>query len=293
MEGKTVKKSRVESVEILESGSGQQTESSKSKDTQVYDIQVEGTKNFFAEGCLAHNCMLRRKKEDVLKELPGKSRALVPMDIDNRKEYNKAEEDLIKYLKEIDIEKAKKAKRAETLAKIATLRRLAVKGKMRQAKDWIEDFIEYEKLVVFTWHKETADELMNRFGKQAVKLVGGMSSKQREAAKEAFQNDDKIRLFVGNVAAAGEGITLTAASNAVFVEHPRTPGGLKQGEDRIHRIGQEMPVTCWNLVADNTIDEEIVKSLEAKMATATEVIDGEEADAEDSIFNEVIDKLAN
>ena len=242
---------------------------------------------------LTREVMLRRKKEDVLKELPNKSRALVPMDIDNRKEYNKAEEDLIKYLKEIDIEKAKKAKRAETLAKIATLRRLAVKGKMRQTKDWIEDFIEYEKLVVFTWHKETADELMNRFDKQAVKLVGGMSDKQREAAKEAFQNDDKIRLFVGNVAAAGEGITLTAASNAVFVEHPRTPGGLKQGEDRIHRIGQEMPVTCWNLVADNTIDEEIVKSLEAKMATATEVIDGEEADAEDSIFNEVIDKLAN
>lgn len=256
----------------------------------MYDIQVEGTRNFFAEGCLAHNCMLRRKKEDVLKELPSKSRALVPMEIDNRKEYNDAREDLIAYLKEIDLEKAKRAKRAETLAKIATLRRLAVKGKMKQAMDWIEDFIENEKLVVFTYHQETAQQLMDRFEKQAVKLVGGMTDKQREKAKSSFQTDENTRLFVGQITAAGEGITLTAASNAAFIEHPWTPAGVRQGEDRIHRIGQEMPVTIWNLIADDTIDQEIAQGLEKKMKIMDEVIDGEETEDE-GMFNEIIDKL--
>jgi SNF2 family DNA or RNA helicase len=161
---------------------------------------------------------------------------------------------------------------------------------MKQAIDWIEDFIENEKLVIFTWHQETAQKLVDKFGKQAVKLVGGMTGKQREKAKDSFQNDENIRLFVGNVAAAGEGITLTAASNAAFIEHPQTPGGLKQGEDRIHRIGQEMPVTIWNLVGGDTIDEEFVQSLEAKKQVMSEVIDGEDI-SEESMFDEMIDKL--
>lgn len=239
---------------------------------------------------LVRECMIRRKKEDVLKELPSKSRTFIPMEIDNREEYNKARDDLIKYLQEIDPEKAKRAKRAETLAQIATLRRLVVRGKMKQAIDWIEDFIENEKLVVFTYHQETAKQLMDHFENQAVKLVGGMTDKQREKAKNSFQNDENIRLFVGQIAAAGEGIDLFAASNVAFVEHPWTPGGLKQGEDRVHRIGQTLPVTCWNLVGSNTIDEEIAQSLEAKMQTMSEVIDGEGI-SEGSMFDEIINKL--
>ena len=293
MEGKTAKKSRVESVEILESGSGQKTESSKSKDTQVYDIQVEGTRNFFAEGCLAHNCMLRRKKEDVLKELPSKQRAIVPMNIDNRNEYDEAYDDLIKYLKKIDPEKAKRAKRAETLSKISTLRRLAVQGKMKQSIEWISDFIEEEKLVVFTWHQETAQRLMDSFTKHAVKIVGGMTDKQRQKSEESFQTSDKTRLLVGNITACGEGRTLTAASNAAFIEHPWTPGGLQQGEDRVYRIGQTMPVTCWNLVANNTIDEDIATRLEEKAKTMGEVIDGDEHSEGQKLFDEIIDKITN
>src|SRR5690606_31128859 len=100
---------------------------------------------------LTSTIMIRRRKADVLKDLPEKLYSFVPMELDNEKEYRTAEAEFIEYLRNVKgKEAAEKAKKAEHLVKIEELKQLAVKGKMKQAISWIKDFIEDgNKLVVF------------------------------------------------------------------------------------------------------------------------------------------------
>lgn len=238
---------------------------------------------------LTNTVMIRRKKEDVLTDLPPKIYGTIPFEINNRKEYKKAENDFIKYIKEAKGEKAAtKAGNAEVLTRINGLKQISVRGKLKQAKDWIHNFIESNgKLVVFAIHKETIDSLMQEFGDQAVKIDGSVSTQKREVAVEQFQNDDSIRLFVGNISAAGVGITLTAASNVAFLELPWTPGELQQASDRCHRIGQQENVNIYYLLASGTIEEEIAELIDKKRQVLDSVLDGKETDQE-SLLTELI-----
>lgn len=236
---------------------------------------------------LVREIMIRRKKEDVLKDMKGKVRSITPLEIDNRKEYKRAYTDLINYLREIDVNRAVKAQRAKTLAKINTLKQLAVKGKLAQATNWVEDMIENEKLVLFVYHTNTAKMFMEKFGNQAVQYVGGMTKKQRQQAQDKFWKDDNIRLFVGNIEAAGTGINLQCASHVAFLEFPWSPGLYSQCEDRLDRIGQKNLVNVWNLIAQNSIEENIIVKLENKAKVISAVVDGEDGD-DTGIFNELI-----
>ncbi len=242
---------------------------------------------------LNRELLLKRNKEDVLKELPPKTRSIVPLEIDNKKEYKKAEDDLINYLKEIDTERAKRAERAEMLIKINTLKQLAIKGKIKQAKDWLADFAENEKLVVFVHHKDTVEQLMEHFNKSAVKIVGGMTHKKRQESEDKFWNDSNIRLLIGNIDAAGTGLNLQISSNPVFLEYPWSPGLYSQAEDRCHRKGQENAVISWNLIANNTIEESMVKMLDEKSQIISEVVDGNQSEDNSGMFNALIDSLGN
>lgn len=239
---------------------------------------------------LVNTIMLRRKKADVLKELPAKQRAIVPLEIANRKEYNKVEQDFINWVRETKgKEAAKKASNAEVLGQIEALKQVTIKGKMKAAIDWIKDFIDIDgKLVVFCTHKATIDSLMEQFSDIAVKVDG--STQDKQAAVDAFQDDENVRLFVGNIKAAGTGITLTTASNVVFLELPWTPGDLEQAADRCHRIGQEADaITIWHLLAQNTIEEEIVQMLDKKRKVLDQVLDGKQPE-EESLLTELIKK---
>jgi len=143
--------------------------------------------------------------------------------------------------------------------------RLPVRGKMKQALAWIENFLESgEKLVVFATHKATIHALEREYGTMAVKIDGSVPSEKRQAIVESFQNDPKVRLFIGNIKAAGVGITLTAASNVVFLELDWTPALLEQAEDRCHRIGQPNAVNIYYILAADTIDAQIAAMLERK-----------------------------
>lgn len=253
-----------------------------------YGIDYTGASNVVElHNILIKEVMLRRKKEDVLKELPDKIRSVIQLNIDNRKEYDRAYHDLINYLQEIDHQRAVRAMRAKTLAKINVLKQLAVAGKVNQAINWVEDMIENEKLVLFVYYKNTANSMYERFQKQAVKLVGGMSKKQRKDAENKFNEDENTRLFIGNIESAGTGLNLQVASHVAFLEFPWSPGLYSQCEDRCHRIGQKYIVNVWNLIAKNTIEEGIITKLENKAKTVAQVIDGEDADT-GGIFNELI-----
>lgn len=237
--------------------------------------------------------MIRRMKEDVLQELPNKMFSVVPMELNNKSEYKKAESDFIQYLKESDPKSVGKAKRAEHLVKLNRMRRLAVKGKLKTAIDWIQDFIEEEKLVLFCIHRDVVEEIAKKFKKEAVHLYGGMSSTVRQKAIDKFQNDDQIRLFVGNIEAAGEGITLHSASNAAFIEFPWKPSAVDQAADRIHRIGQESKsVNIYNLIAEKTVDEEMISLIDKKRNITSQITDGRPV-SEEKMIKELMERYRN
>jgi SWI/SNF-related matrix-associated actin-dependent regulator 1 of chromatin subfamily A len=238
---------------------------------------------------LVDTIMIRRKKSDVLKDLPDKTRTVVPIELINKDEYYSAEDDFISYLKRTKgIAAAEKASNAEAFASIEGLKQLAVKGKLSHSIDWIKDFLELEeKLVVFATHKFAIEALISEFSAIAVKVDGSVSSPLRQQAVDKFQNDPKVRLFIGNIQAAGIGITLTASSNVAFLEYPWNPSQLDQAEDRVHRIGQKDAVNIYYLLSMNTIEERIVNLLDSKRKVIDAILDGVETD-QSSLLGELL-----
>jgi len=225
--------------------------------------------------------MIRRKKSEVLKDLPSKlPPAFVPIEISNRDEYLKAEKDFIKYLEETEGSKAaRKAKNAEALVKMGVLRQLCVEGKTKEAVEWIRNFLESEeKIVIFTVHKAPIDRLMKEFGKVAVKIDGSVPMNKRAEVERKFQENESTRILFGNIGAAGTGLNLTAASSVAFLELPWTPGEIAQAEDRIHRIVQKKTVSVYYLHAHDTIESEIAKILDKKKEILHAVLDGREVE---------------
>ena len=238
---------------------------------------------------LTSTIMLRRLKKDVLDDLPEKIRSFIPIELDNREEYNDAEFDFISFIEERKGKAAaQRVSNAETLTKIETLKQLAVKGKLNMVTRWIEDFLDTDnKLVVFATHRFVIDHLMSVFGGMAVKIDGSVSGGKRDKAVQEFQHNNQVRLFVGNIKAAGIGLTLTAASNVAFIELPWTPGDLVQAEDRCHRIGQKDTVNIHYLLAEDTIEETVAKLLDHKRKVLDSVLDGQVTE-EESLLTEII-----
>ena len=142
---------------------------------------------------LRRSCFVRRLKSEVLPQLPAKRQVVLPVALDNEKEYRLAEEDVIAWLREQPLDlgeleaKVAAALRAERLAQLNTLKRLAARGKASAALAWIDDFLASdEPLVVFSGNREVQELLLDRFP-DALHLLGGDSIQQREAAVDAFQ----------------------------------------------------------------------------------------------------------
>jgi len=241
---------------------------------------------------LTSTIMIRRRKADVLKDLPEKLYSFIPMELSNETEYRVAEEEFIQYLRLTKgKEAAEKAKKAEHLVKIEALKQLAVKGKLKQAINWIRDFIEDgNKLVVFAVHKEVIHQLMKEFKEIAVKIDGSTSIPERHKAVEAFQSDPNIKLFIGNIQAAGVGLTLTAASAVAFLEFDWVVGNHMQAEDRCHRIGQKDTVNIYYLIAAGSIEEKLVSLLAEKTKVIQTILDGEKAE-DINIFDELLESI--
>lgn len=211
--------------------------------------------------------MLRRLKGDVLTELPAKTRQTIIFPATSRDVR-----DAIAVEREMESLSMSGASVAQ-LADLARARKTLGMAKVPAALEHIQNVLESEpKVVVFAHHRDVISAILTRAGVKAVSITGDTSSKARHAAVEAFQNDPEVRLFVGNLQAAGVGLTLTAASVAIFVEQDWTPGVLFQAEDRIHRIGQSRPVLIQYLVFDGSLDARMSKSLARKEKIIQEAI---------------------
>jgi hypothetical protein len=241
-------------------------------------------------------CFVRRLKAEVLPQLPAKRQVVIPVALTNEGEYRLAERDVIAWLRSQPLDlselnaKIAATLRAQRLAQLGTLQRLAARGKLGAALAWIEDFLASEEpLVVFARHVEVQRALLDRFP-QALHLLGDDSLERREAAIGAFQDAGGPRLIVCATRVAAQGITLTRASNVAFLELEWTPAIHDQAEDRCHRIGQRDAVTAWYLLAANTIDETMARLIQRKRATVAAVTDGRAVD-DDGLVEGVVREL--
>jgi SNF2 family DNA or RNA helicase len=233
---------------------------------------------------LRRRCFVRRLKREVLPQLPPKRQVVVPVALDNEREYRLAEQDVIAWLREQPLDlgdlnaRIAATLRAERLAQLGTLQRLAARGKLNAALAWIHDFLASgEPLVVFARHVDVQRAVLERFP-DALHLMGRDTLAEREAAVRSFQRADGPPLIVGATRVAAQGITLTRASNVAFLELEWTPALHDQAEDRCHRIGQRDAVTAWYLLAAGTIDETMARLIESKRGHIAAVTDGRRLD---------------
>jgi SWI/SNF-related matrix-associated actin-dependent regulator 1 of chromatin subfamily A len=255
------------------------------EDDSVYDIEVEGNHNFYANGVLVHNCMVRRLAKDVLKELPELSSHVVEVGLSNRKEYDEAERDLIKWLAKTNARKAKRAANAEQLVKWAYLRRCLADGKVRAVADWVRDFLDSgHKLLVFGFHTSLLEALCKEFKKDgAVLVTGKVPAKTRSQLFARFNDDPKCRVLFGNIDAGGTGWSCRATSTVAFCELMWNPAKHRQAMKRVHGLNRGVPgdpARAVFLTARNTIEQPMGAALQKKQAVQDAVLDGKKAAAD-------------
>ena len=219
-------------------------------------------------------CFFRREKAKVLTQLPDKMRQYITCEITNRKEYQDAEDNFLKYLrqyKHADDDKIARAMRGEVMVRMGILKEIAARGKVKAVADFIHDVIDGgEKLIMFAYLKEVVLALKEEFP-DAVTVTGSDNITQKQNAVDRFQNDPECKLIILNYKSGGTGLTLTASSRVGFIEFPWTYSDCEQAEDRAHRNGQKNAVNCYYFLGDKTIDEYMYKVIQTKKDIANEV----------------------
>lgn len=240
---------------------------------------------------LRQTCFYQRYKKDVLKDLPDKLRSIVRCDITNRPEYDKAESNLVAYLRE-NMAKTEgeitTSLRGEAMVLIQILKKISARGKVEAMTEYIQEIRDAgEKVVVFAHHKDIIAELLKAFP-HAVTVVGDDSMEKRQGAVDGFQQNPEIDTILCNIKSGGVGITLTAASRVGFIEFPWHPADCDQCEDRCHRIGQKSSVQATYFMGIDTIDEYLWQIIEKKRAIVNEA-----TGAKDLIETNIVDEFIN
>jgi SWI/SNF-related matrix-associated actin-dependent regulator 1 of chromatin subfamily A len=236
-------------------------------------------------------CFYRREKSEVLKDLPAKMRQVILCEITNRKEYEKAENEFVDYLKSVrgctDAEVRRKL-RGEMMVKIGILKQISARGKVEVVRDHVDEIIDSgEKMVLFCSLREIGDALKSLYP-AAVMIRGGMSPEEKDLSVRKFQTDPNTKIAICSIKAAGVGLTLTASSRVGFIEFPWTFADCEQCEDRTHRIGQEESVQASYFLGENTIDRYCYELIQKKKSIA-QTITG----AADDVEEEIVDQLLN
>jgi len=224
---------------------------------------------------------IRRDKTEVLTELPPKNFMDIPVSLDKeyQKEYNDAAQDFATYLRgntNKDDDEIAKSLQAEKLIQINTLRQLNAMGKVGSATEIIQNITDAgEKVLVFCSFVKPLEALKEHFGDKAVIITGKTPVEERKDIIGAFQNQKEVQIFLGGYKSAGMGVTLTAASNFLGLDFPWNPADLSQSIDRLHRPGQVAnSVNIYQLIARDTIDEDMKGVLEYKQDIFDQIIEG-------------------
>jgi SWI/SNF-related matrix-associated actin-dependent regulator 1 of chromatin subfamily A len=217
--------------------------------------------------------MLRRRKVDVLPQLPRVIRQVVPLPVDMTPVLEELTERLAELMGfdpdnppfEIDPVRI-------PFELIAAIRRETGTVKIEAALGFIEDEAQgEEKIVVFGHHTDVLEALHGALT-PSVLVTGKTPAKQRARAVASFQESGGPKYFIASIQAMGVGITLTAASRVIFVEQSWAPAEMEQCECRLHRVGQVNSVLSQYLVVRESIDEKVLSAVVDKMRVIEAVL---------------------
>ncbi len=233
--------------------------------------------------------ILRRLKEDVL-DLPDKIITPVYLRLKS-KDY---EELMGEYFNWYDNNSEESSSLTIQFGKLMKVRKVIAEEKVKNTIELAENIIEQgKKVIIFTNFTDTLRTIYEHFGKQAVYLDGSCSKPHRQKAVDDFQENDKIKVFVGNLKAAGVGITLTSAEAVIMNDLSFVPAEHAQAEDRSHRIGQKNSTSVYYPLFENTIEGVIYDILNRKKKIISTVMgDGliDEASAIEEMLNMISSK---
>ena len=194
--------------------------------------------------------ILRRLKDEVL-DLPDKIISPVYLRLKS-KEY---EELMGEYFNWYDNNSEESSSLTIQFGKLMKVRKIIAEEKVKHTIELAENIIEQgKKVIIFTNFTDALRTIYDHFGKQAVYLDGSCSKPHRQKSVDDFQENDKIKVFVGNLKAAGVGITLTSAEAVIMNDLSFVPAEHAQAEDRSHRIGQKNSTSVYYPLFENTIE---------------------------------------
>ena len=173
----------------------------------------------------------------------------------------------------------KRSLSAESLVRLGELRNITSMGKIDSAKEVIDSVIDNGgKILVFSVYNKPLEILKEMYKDTSVILTGKTKDIERADIVNKFQNDNKIKIFLGGIKSAGVGITLTAASYVLFCDFSWVPADHLQASDRVHRIGQKADsVNVYTLYSRDTIDQYMKELLEQKKEIFDVLVDGMES----------------
>lgn len=240
-------------------------------------MQISGSRNEAKLNAKLNGFMLRRRKADVLKDLPPLrfSELWLEGDVSG---IDFAEAEQVRAV--LATEGVEGLRRLAYDGGVAKLRRLTGMAKAAPAAQWINDWLDStppeKKIVVFAHHHDVIETLYDRLHTRAVRVSGHIKQRERQIAVDRLQQDPATRCFIGQITAAGVGITLTRASDLLFVESSWVPAENEQAAQRIHRIGQTEPCLVRYATLAGSIDEDIQRACMRKMESIEKVVDGVE-----------------
>ncbi|MFA5378051.1 MAG: DEAD/DEAH box helicase [Dehalococcoidia bacterium] len=237
---------------------------------------------------LTESVMIRRRKLDVLKDLPDKTRYRQEIQIDQ--EYYKNE--MRNNIKTLHEKLAAANARTDFKAIAETSAYQEFKGHERMSAgmakvpyvvEFVKEMMENEEpLVIFCHHLSVHETLQQKLSEfKPVKIIGGQTELDRQFSIDSFQ-EGKTKLLIAGLRAGNVGISLTKANYVVFAELDWSPAIHRQAEDRLHRIGQKNAVFAYYLEGKGTLDEKIVGVLTDKTLELNEILGDANRDDEPS-----------
>lgn len=242
---------------------------------------TDGASNLEELSNKTKNILLRRLKTDAI-DMPDK--IVTPMyhqlDAKGWRMYEQLWDDYVEL-------KKKQGKRTnesqKDLVELILLRQFIANEAIQYTIEMVENAIEMgRKVIIFTSFSDELETIANHFGKIAVRHNGLMSSTKKQHSVDQFQNNDKIKVFVGNIKSAGVGITLTEATVVIFNSFDWVPGNNEQAEDRAYRIGQNNDVNVYYQLFEDTISTRMWEMLRNKKDVISTIM-GEKTRTEDEI----------
>lgn len=273
---------------------------------------------------LRSTIMIRRTKDQVMKELPPKTRTMIPFVVEESQDklYRKEEAGALDRLRKLKKErddwkalmeslppadrKAYSAKHAEkahrisglkdlAIDQIESLKEAAVNAKFSEAVEFTAERQSTQgKVLVFAVHHKTIDRLVESFKAKGIKtdfIDGRVTGVPRQNVIDAFQDGD-LEILICGIRAMSVGANLVACHTVIFIELDWTPGIHSQAEDRTHRIGQTKPVTVYYLLLLGSIEEKIAKMIDSKREVVNSILgEGDRTIQEAGILDAVLDEL--